>query len=158
MKIGLLLAALILSGCGDAPQAAPARQVEAVKPIATPSCTQPKLDFRASGLDAAAQALFSERFGAAVERACRDGLFAEGPLIDQRSVDRSTLFVMNAPEANVTSIYFGPSAAPPAMLLEAPFGLPPQIPSADDLHEAIYCAVRGATPQEEEESGRCLPD
>jgi hypothetical protein len=158
MRIGLLLAALILSGCGDAPQAAPPRQAEAVKPIAAPPCAQPKLDFRAARLDAPNQALFSERFRAAVERACHDGLFADAPLIDHRSVDRSTLFVMNAPEANVTSIYFSPSAAPPNTLLESPFGDPPQIPSVADLHEAIYCVTKGATEKEMEEQGRCLPD
>jgi hypothetical protein len=71
---------------------------------------------------------------------------------------KDTVFVMNAPEANVTSLYFGPSAAPPAMLLESPFGDPPQIPSVADLHEAIYCWTRGATEEEQEASGRCLPD
>jgi hypothetical protein len=31
-------------------------------------------------------------------------------------------------------------------------------PSAAELGEAIFCAVQGASQQEEEESGRCLPD
>ncbi|MGI8706480.1 MAG: hypothetical protein ACR2JJ_11960 [Sphingomicrobium sp.] len=121
-------------------------------------CDVPKLDFRASNLDEREQPKFIAQFQAAFDRACREGLFADLPLVDPQSFDPSTLFVMNAPEANVTSIYFGLSAAPPSMLLESRFGSPPQIPSADDLHEAMYCAVHGATPQEEEESGRCLPD
>ena len=29
---------------------------------------------------------------------------------------------------------------------------------ADELEEAIYCSVHGATPEEQEESGRCLVD
>jgi hypothetical protein len=32
------------------------------------------------------------------------------------------------------------------------------VPSAVDIEEAIYCAVRGATEQEQQESGRCLVD
>ena len=47
------------------------------------------------------------------------------------------------------------------MLLEYPFVTDfgkANVPSAADLHEAIYCAVKGATAKEEEESGRCLPD
>ena len=83
---------------------------------------------------------------------------ADEPLIDPDAYVKDTLFVMNAPEANVTSIYFGPSAAPPAMLLESPFRDPPQIPSVEDLHEAIYCLMVGATEKEMEEQGRCLPD
>ena len=82
-------------------------------------------------------------------------------LTKMRAYVRDTIFVMNAPEANVTSIYLGQSAAPPAMLLESPFITPDgavHVPDAEDLHEAMYCAVIGSTEKEQEESGRCLPD
>lgn len=128
---------------------------------ASPKCAPPKLDFEASKLSAAEQAKFTANFRAAYAKACSEGMFAKEPLIDPEAIDRSTLVVMNAPEANVTSIYFGPSAAPPAMLLESPFITPDggrNIPAADDLHEAMYCAVIGSTEKEQEETGRCLPD
>lgn len=123
------------------------------------NCDFPKLDFRAAPeLTAKERATFTENLRAAFDRACREGLFEERPLVDPRSYDRSLLYVINAPAANVTSIYFGPSAAPPAMLLESPFGSPAQIPSIAELHEAIYCEMRGPRPEEREREGRCLPD
>lgn len=123
------------------------------------TCAVPTLDFRAAPvLGAKDQAAFTANFRAAVGKACDEGMFADAPLIDREASAKDTLFVLHAPEANVTSIYFSPSAAPPRMLIESPFGDPPQIPSAEELHEAIYCAVVGATPEEEERDGRCLPD
>jgi hypothetical protein len=47
------------------------------------------------------------------------------------------------------------------MVLEYPFLTidgKSQVPTADELEEAIYCAVRGTTPEEREASGRCLVD
>ena len=32
------------------------------------------------------------------------------------------------------------------------------VPTAAEIEEAIYCAVRGATEQEQADTGRCLPD
>lgn len=130
-------------------------------PGSAATCPLPKLDFSVSKLDLAAQAQFTENFRAAYGRACAEGLMADEPFIDPGSHDRSLLYVMNASEANVTSIYFGPSAAPPAMLMESPLVTPDgavNLPTADDLHEAIYCWMVGATEAEEVESGRCLPD
>jgi hypothetical protein len=127
--------------------------------VAAQSCAMPKLDFRAAGnLTANDRSKFTGNFRVALDKACAEGLLEGDPIVDERAHVRDTIFVMNAPEANVTSLYFGPSAAPPAMLLESPFGDPPQIPSVEDLHEAIYCWTRGATEQEQETSGRCLPD
>ncbi len=45
--------------------------------------------------------------------------------------------------------------------MEGPFfagGQHVQVPGPDALKEAIYCHTIGATPQEEETTGRCLPD
>ena len=158
--------ALMLAACGSQPANNSAANASVPEPTAAaaPSnmtCAPPKLDFRTAKLSAAEQAKFTANFRAAYAKACSEGMFAKEPLIDPEAIDRSTLFVMNAPEANVTSIYFGPSAAPPAMLLESPFITPDggrHIPGADDLHEAMYCAVIGSTEKEQEETGRCLPD
>lgn len=171
MKLRILALALTLAACGnqpagnvmtnsavpDGPMPAGAPPLPKVPPL--PNCVLPKLDFRAAAnLRSKEQSRFSENFRVAFYKACGEKLFADGPLIDAESANKSTLFVLNAPEANITSIYFSPSAAPPAMLIEAPFGDPPQSPSVEDLHEAIYCATKGATPEEEERDGRCLPD
>lgn len=122
-------------------------------------CVMPKLDFRAAEtLSEKDRVRFTDNLRVALDKACAEGLLEGDPIVDQRAEAKDTIFVMNAPEANVTSIYFGPSAAPPAMLLESPFGDPPQIPSVEDLHEAIYCWTKGATEEEQETSGRCLPD
>lgn len=171
MKLRVFALALTLAACGnqpagnvttnsavsDGPMPAGAPPLPKVPPLT--NCVLPKLDFRAAAnLGSKEQSRFSENFRVAFYKACGEKLFADGPLIDAESANKSTLFVLNAPEANVTSIYFSPSAAPPNTLIESPLGTPPQIPSVDDLHEAIYCAVRGATPEEEERDGRCLPD
>ena len=129
------------------------------KAAAQLSCDMPKLDFRAAEtLTEKDRAKFAGNFRVALDKACTEGLLEGDPIVDERAYVKDTIFVMNAPEANVTSLYFGPSAAPPAMLLESPFGDPPQIPSVEDLHEAIYCWTKGATEEEQETSGRCLPD
>ena len=115
----------------------------------------PRLDFGAApSLSEKDRASFTDNFLVAFARSCADGLLRDGPLVDQRARVKDTIAVLDAPEANITSIYF----APPAMLLESPFGDPPQIPSVEDIHEAIYCLKKGATPEEEEASGRCLAD
>ena len=164
-KIGptCLTALVLLGGCGEAPSAAPANQVvaanvtQAVAPGA-PDCLAPKLDFAASGLDSGQQSSFAANFAAANAKACGEGLYGSQPLIDPHSAKADTIFVMDAPEANVVSIYFRDDPKPAQTLVEVPFGSPKTIPAAEDFHEAIYCAVHGATPKEEEESGRCLPD
>jgi hypothetical protein len=91
-------------------------------------------------------------FGKAYAKACREGLLKAKPLVGAKSADRRHLFLVNAPEANVGSIYETGSRT----VLEYHFDT--GAPSADELHEAIYCAVHGSTAKEQEESGRCLPD
>ena len=71
----------------------------------------------------AEKAAFTDNFRVAVDKACAEGLSGTSRSVDRTPTRRTLLFVLNAPEANVTSIYFGPSAAPPAMLSwKRPFG------------------------------------
>ena len=96
----------------------------------------------------------------AFKRACGKGLLTEKPLIDPKATDQGKLFLINAPEANVASIYLS-GVDGSRMVLEYPFLTTDgktQVPSADELEEAIYCAVVGATPEEQESTGRCLVD
>jgi hypothetical protein len=98
----------------------------------------------------------SANFAKAYAKACAEGLLKKKSLIDAKAKDKAHLVLHNAPEANIASIYLNGGK----MLLEYPFVLDfgkAQVPSADDLHEAIYCSVHGAS-EKEEESGRCLPD
>jgi len=88
-------------------------------------------------------------FDKAYAKACKEGLFKAKPLIAAKG---GKLFLINAPDANVASIY----GSDKHTVLEYHFDT--GAPSADDLHEAIYCAVHGASAKEQEESGRCLPD
>lgn len=105
-------------------------------------------------------------FQAAYSRACSEGLLSAKPLIDPRSADKRHIFLANAPDANVASIYFDQDAqlAPKEWntVIEYSFysadGDAVTVPTAEELHEAIYCAVHGATPEEEQKDGRCLPD
>jgi len=123
------------------------------------ACPMPRLDFRAAeDMSVADRASFTRNFRIAVEQACADGIFKTEPLVDERSYEKDLIYVMTAAEANITSIYFGPSAAPPATLMEVPFGPGRQVPAVEDLREAIHCWIKGATPEEEEKTGRCLPD
>lgn len=171
MRLRVVALALTLAACGNQPAGNAMTNAEAPDgpmPAGSPSlpkaslqqrCAMPKLDFSAAEtLGEKNRARFTENFRVALDKACTEGLLEGDPLVDQRAYVKNTIFVMNAPEANVTSLYFGPSAAPPAMLLESPFGDPPQVPSVEDLHEAIYCWTKGATEEEQETSGRCLPD
>ncbi|HMI40946.1 MAG TPA: hypothetical protein VK485_06930 [Sphingomicrobium sp.] len=102
------------------------------------------------------RANFSTAFG----RACAKGLLKGKAFIGPKAADQSQLFLLNAPEANVASIYL-PEGGANQMVLEYPFLTgdgQTNVPSTDDLEEAIYCSVHGATPEEQESSGRCLVD
>ena len=90
-------------------------------------------------------------FNRAYAKACSEGLLKKPLAIGNK------LFLINAPEANVASIYKDKGRT----VLEYPFVTGDghaHAPPPDDLHEAIYCAVHGASAKEQEESGRCLPD
>ena len=93
----------------------------------------------------------SANFSKAYAQACAQGLMKAKPLVASR------LSLINAPDANVASIYTIKSRT----VLEYPFlshDGRTHVPGVAELHEAIFCAVRGASAKEQEESGRCLPD
>lgn len=97
----------------------------------------------------------SKNFEAAYSKACIDH-YLKKPLIDARAKN-GRLFLSNAPNGNIASIYFSSGR----MLLEYPFVFKDgtaRVPSMQQLLEAIYCAAHGAMAKEQEESGRCLPD
>ena len=94
----------------------------------------------------------------AVERTTE--VLADKPLVDPKAADQARIFLVNAPEANAASIYLS-DVDGSRMILEYPFLTmdgKSQVPAAEELEEAIYCAVVGATAEEQEKSGRCLVD
>ena len=173
----VLLAGLTLAGCDRAaPQQqsvataepAAANSSNAVVAAVLPSaCAQsPRLAMSGSSFGKSSDlSKFQANFERAYAEGCKAGWLAKKPLVDPRAAHRDTLFVANAPEANIVSIYFNTSEDVPAakrdMMLEGPFvddAGAARVPSSAELREAIYCYAVGASPKEQEESGRCLPD
>jgi hypothetical protein len=106
---------------------------------------------------AAARNRLDENFTVALAQACAEGMLAKQPLVDPRSKEKNTLFVANAPQSNQATIYFDKDAT----WFEGPFfadGQHVQVPGPDAIKEAIFCHAVGATPEEQEQTGRCLPD
>jgi hypothetical protein len=140
--------------------------------VPSPACAPPpKLDLsedfadprEAFAPDSPAWRQTEERFDSAYRRACAGGMLRDRPLIQAGAPHPDRLFLKNAPEANVASIYREgeEGAVPGDMVLEYPFltaGDAIHAPSGADLDEAIFCSVHGASRKEAEESGRCLPD
>lgn len=157
----LLLAALALAGCQQAKTEGNASLAENMTEKPTNQCTPPMLAL-ANGAQLASQPMeeTNAHFADAYESACAKGLLKDKPLIDPKAADQGKLFLINAPDANVASIYLSEVDAN-KMLLEYPFLTADgktQVPSTEELGEAIYCAVHGATPEEQESAGRCLAD
>jgi hypothetical protein len=167
----VLLAIVALAACNrPTPQqpplaaAEPAAENVSNTVIAAPppsACAQPpRLAMSGSSFGKSSDlAKFQANFEESYAEACKAGWFSKKPLIDHRAAHSGTLFVANAPEANIASIYL--DTAKQDMLLEGPFvdeAGAAHVPSPDELREAIYCHAVGATPNEQEESGRCLPD
>ena len=158
----LLLAGLALAACGQgrAPEGN-AIAIANVAEQAADKCAPPALAL-ANGAQLASQPMEETKahFANAYEAACGKGLLTDKALIDPKAADKGTLFLINAPEANVASIYLS-EVDGNRMVLEYPFLTTDgktQVPSVDELGEAIYCAVHGATAEEQESSGRCLVD
>jgi hypothetical protein len=181
------LAASALSGCRQADTvgneaAAPAAAQPSAAPAPAPAPAQPTVpnaacappprldlsdDFadpsEAFARDSAVWRQTAERFDAAYRRACASGIMRGGPLIEPGASHPDRLFLKNAPEANIASIYRegGEGGEPGDMILEYPFltaGNATHAPTGEELEEAIFCSVHGASDKEAEESGRCLPD
>jgi hypothetical protein len=159
----IILAAVALSACGQGGEtegnslatANAAEQAEAEE------CVPPSLAMADSTqLDSLLMDETRANFAVAYKGACAKDLLTDNPLIDPKSTDQKQIFLINAPEANVASIYLS-EVDGSRMVLEYPFLTTDgktQIPRSAELEEAIYCVVRGATPQEQEASGRCLVD
>jgi len=164
-RIVIPLAALALTivacGQGGQPDSNSLSTANAVEQVSAGNCGPPALAMADNAqLKSALMDETGANFATAFKNACDKGLLTDQPLIDAKASDQGKLFLINAPEANVASIYLS-GVDGSRMVLEYPFLTTDgksQVPSADELEEAIYCAVRGATPQEQEASGRCLVD
>jgi hypothetical protein len=115
--------------------------------------------------DTPAFAELRSRFHQAYAQACEAGWLAHSSLLDPTAAHPGVLMLANAPEANIASIHLDARDDVPAdahdMLLEYPFvdaAKQARVPAVDELREAIYCRVVGASEAEEESIGRCLPD
>jgi hypothetical protein len=152
----LVLVAALVATAGA--QAAPAPNVPNIPDCARP----PGIEVgRALGGRKDAADLVRINFSTAYLRACFKGVLRGRPLVLPNSVPPGRLFLKNAPDSNVASIYQEEKKGRPGrMVLEYHFvvhgGL--IMPTADELEEAIFCAVQGVTAAEQEEEGRCLPD
>jgi hypothetical protein len=162
----LLLVSLSLAGVGAAwGNAAPA-SASVCAPAPTLALSEDFTDpRRAFALRTDAFRRTAVNFAAAYRRACARGLLRGRTLIDAGAGQQRRLFLKNAPDANIASIYLdGEEGAPAAarrMVLEYPFLTADgaaHVPGTAELAEAIFCHVQGASAAESEESGRCLPD
>jgi hypothetical protein len=153
-------AAVLLASCRDlAPADGNAAVANAVVEQPAEKCTPPALAL-ADGSPLQSKLLNETKanFATAYGRSC--GFMKDKALFDPKAADKERLFLINAPEANVASIYLS-EVDGNRMVLEYPFLTTDgksQVPSAAELEEAIYCAVVGATPEEQESTGRCLVD
>jgi hypothetical protein len=182
----LACAVLALSACGQGQQAVTnTARAAPVKAVAPAVVERPKADAASACAPAPSLALAQDfadphhrfapgtapflrleaSFAAAYRSACEHGILRGHPLIAAGATAPDRLQLKNAPDANVASIYLdGEEGAPPArrhMVLEYPLLATDgttHLPSESELAEAIFCAVQGASQQEEEASGRCLPD
>ena len=123
---------------------------------AAPTCAPVTLAIAEKGMPAAFRGkpfrVTSANFARAYTKACAEGLLKIKSLSNA-----PIIYVINAPDSNEVGIYRSGKRT----VLEYYFvdhDGKVNVPSADDLHEAIYCSVHGASEKEQEESGRCLPD
>ncbi len=99
---------------------------------------------------------------AAFKSACRHQLLTGSTIPKMNGVSTRRLFLENQPNANVAMLEA--DQRPDGswrLVLGYPFvgaDRSVNVPSATEIQEAIYCAVRGASAQERARSGRCLPD
>jgi len=160
--VPFFLAGLVLAACrqGATPESNAALASNVVEQ-AVDQCAPPALAMADNAqLESKLLGETKANFAKAYKGACAKGLLKDKLLIDPKAADQGKLFLINAPEANVASIYLS-EVDSNKMVLEYPFLTvdgKTQVPSVDELGEAIYCAVHGATPEELESSGRCLVD
>jgi hypothetical protein len=159
----IVLTCIALAACGQGGEREGNSMAiaNALEPAAAEKCLPPTLAMADNAkLESALMDETEANFAAAYKGACDKALLTDKPLIDPKAADQGRIFLVNAPEANVASIYLS-DVDGNRIVLEYPFLTTDgktQVPSPAELEEAIYCAVRGATPQEQEASGRCLVD
>jgi hypothetical protein len=163
-RIVIPLAALALTACGQRaePEGNSMATANAFEPAAASECTAPTLAMagEAGSLKSDQLKESQANFQSAYEASCAKDVLNDEPLIDPKATDQGHIFLVNAPEANVAAIYLS-DVDGSRMVLEYPFLTTDgksQVPTADELEEAIYCSVVGATPEEQESTGRCLVD
>lgn len=158
----ILLAGIALAACGPAaqPEGNATSAANVVEPVAD-KCASPELALAGGAeLESALLEEAKTNFVTAYKSACAKELLKDKPLIDPKATDQEHIFLINAPEANVASIYLS-DVDGSRMVLEYPFLTTDgksQVPTTAELEEAIYCTVVGATPEEQENTGRCLVD
>ena len=148
-----------------------ATPASASPPPATACATAPDLDFEPNWADPRGQfadgkpamASLSAHFVQAYREGCARGWFAHRPLVDRRASEQGVVFLRNAPEANVVSIYYDPDRATgrTRMILEAPFfdgGGQAIVPTIADLREAMRCATLTAAARGHLAEGACQAD
>ncbi len=94
---------------------------------------------------------------AAFKAACKSGLLKGSTIAKLGGISSRRLYLSNAPEANVASMYVKNGR----LLLEYPYVAADRsmhVPTAAQIQEAIFCAAHGASAEEQARSGRCLPD
>jgi hypothetical protein len=182
LTASLSIAALALVACqqaGDGNSAAPANRaapapVKRAAAVPGTGCAaapelalsqdfdDPREVFQAD--DSKLFAVLRRNFAAAYSKACASGVLRGHKLVERGVPHPRTIYVINAPDSNVVSFYRqakDAAANPDDIVLEYHFLTrdgEAEVPSINDLSEAIYCAVHGASEKEEEESGRCLAD
>ena len=95
-------------------------------------------------------------FAQAYAKACAAGMLKSRPLIPVNGANAGKLFLINAPSANVASIYPGEGR----MVLEYSFVESDgkvSVPDAAELKEAIFCAVVGAPDKEQRRADAVFP-
>jgi hypothetical protein len=157
----ILLACLVPTACRQDAGSVNELVVSNAAEPATGECAAPTLSM-ADGAPLESRLLDETKanFTTAFRSACAKGILKGKGLFDPNAAERGKLFLINAPEANVAAIYLS-KVDGNRMVLEYPFLTvdgKSQVPSAAELEEAIYCAVVGATAEEQESSGRCLVD
>lgn len=142
--------------------------ITAAEPVGCPvpaiELAEPKADFAARfarGSDARRKTEAAARTG--FRSACAKGLLHGDTIPKLSGVSVRRLLLENWPDANVALIEADQLTGGTGwrLMLGYPFVASDgsvNVPTAEEIEEAIYCAVRGATEQEQEESGRCLPD
>ena len=106
--------------------------------------------------------MMEDNVRAAFKSACKYGLLRGSNIPKLNGVSTRRLFLENQPDANIAMLEADRRRDGSwRLVLGYPFVAADRsvnVPTPTEIQEAIYCAVRGATQQEQAQSGRCLPD